>query len=93
MQEDTCTKNRIDFKHIIAVGFNISEEEANVKYMKKRPIYFENDQCKAIEDDLRNYRPADNVEHAMKILRGPDLENSRDRQSAVVGGRKFLCCF
>lgn len=85
MQEDTCTKNRIDFKHLIAVGYNISEEEATAKFINKQPLVLNDNSLKAIEDDLRRYRPADNVQHAVNILSGRSTNN----QPGLVSGENI----
>lgn len=82
MQGDTCTKNRIDFKHLIAVGYNISEEDATVKInnMDEQPLSLNDDVLQVIEEDLKKYRPADSVQHAMNIFSG----RSPDNLSALV---------
>lgn len=75
MQGDTCTKNKIDLKHIVAVANNLSDEEINEKYGVARDIpgteiEFTDDQFKLIETDLNKHHSSEKVQHAMKILRG-----------------------
>lgn len=72
LQGDTCTKNKIDLKHIVAVATNKSDEEINEKYKNGENISikdFTNVQWDAIETDLSKNHSSDKVENAMKILR------------------------
>lgn len=87
MQEDTCIENRIDLKHLIAVGLNISDEEANTKYnelYKTQFLFTKSEHYKAIEDDLSKYRSADNVQHVLKFLR--EAEPTARTQFSLVSG-------
>lgn len=92
MQGDTCTKNKIDLKHIVAVANNKSDEEIIEKYgaardMPGTEVEFTNDQLKVIEADLNKHHPSAKVQHAMKILKGfqPDASTDEKKSTAVSG--------
>lgn len=89
MQGDTCTSNRIDFKRILAVAYNISENEVisrygDLRHLPKTPIFFTEDQLKTIEDDLNKYHISERVQRTTKILRGPQTATPQDLESSLV---------
>ena len=92
MQLDTCTKNNIDVKHATAVARNISIDEVNAQLqsMGHLPLEFTDDQLKLIETDLNKSHSAENVQHAMQILRGFQNEASRHTQQSPIVSDKHL---
>lgn len=92
MQGDTCTTNNIDFKHIIAIGYNISEADVktmygDVRYLPDTAITFTEDQLKAIEAHFNKYHSSERVQRTMKILRGPQTATPQELESILVSDK------
>lgn len=83
-QGDTCTKNSIDLRHIIAIATNKSDEEIIAKYNDgdSESLDLTDDQLKAVEVDLSKKHSAEKVERVSKIIRG--LRDPRTKELAEV---------
>ena len=90
LQGDTCTKNRIDLKHIFVVAFNSDAEERKAnnnnseESLSSHILYTENE-LKVIETELSKTLTPEKLQNAMKILNGFKIGASeRDMESAAV---------
>lgn len=69
VQQNTCTKNAIDLKHMVVVAFQINEkdvhDQTDLMYEIKKCSEY---QLHLIEADLIKHHAPHKVQHAMKIL-------------------------
>lgn len=70
MQGDTCTKNAIDLKHMVAVAININEDDVDANKDSIIEVkYFNDNQMELIEADLNKYQTSERVQQSIKLLR------------------------
>lgn len=84
MQQNTCTKNAIDLKHMVVVAFQIHEKDVHEQtdLMSKLTKCSEY-QLNLIEADLNRHHASQNVQHAMKILRLMKLWNDNPFETTI----------
>lgn len=90
MQQNTCTKNAIDLKHMVVVAFQINQKDIHEQtdLMSKLTMCSEY-QLSLIEADLNRHHASQKVQHAMNILRLMKLwsDNAFGTKNEIYGAR------
>lgn len=98
MQQNTCTKNAIDLKHMVVVAFHINENDVHEQTdLMSKLMTCSKYQFDLIEADLNRHHESQKVQHAMKILRQMKLWNNDPSgtndgiNNARVSSASFSC--
>lgn len=70
MQGDTCTKNAIELKHMVAVAMKLNEDDVHENFDLTSIVrYFGQNDLGLIEADLNKYQTLERIQRSMKLLR------------------------
>lgn len=88
LQQDTCTKNRINLRQILETAFVSDVEEKLAKKNEKSylsNLLFTENELKIVETELSKSLTPEKVQNAMKLLRGfQNGDSEEDLESAGV---------
>lgn len=92
MQQNTCTKNAIDLKHMVVVAFQINKEDVNEQTdLISELAKCSEHQIKLIETDLNMHHASQNVQHVMEILRLLKFWKNRFATEKEVNNAQVSC--